>query len=462
MIQKEKKYIFVLGLGVSGMSLVLYLRKKKILVSCWDDNIKIREKAKKKKINLVNINRETFKKCNLLVLSPGINHQKENPHKAIILAKKLKIKIVTDIELLKTLKFKNFLIGVTGTNGKTTTTDFIQKVISFRGYKESKTCGNIGIPFTDLKVNNKSILIVEASSFQLSKIDKLRFDIAFLLNISPDHIEWHGNTTNYINAKLRIFENQNKDCHSVICIDDDYSKRIASEFKKRFDAKLLKISTKYSKNTDFYLSQNKNSIKIFNYLNKESLEIPKDEIKFTKAEHNYQNLLSAYVAGYLLGQKKENFVKSLKNLGNLDHRMELVGNLKNIFFYNDSKSTNVSSAKTAINSVKNIFWLLGGREKKGGFSGLEKNMKNVKKAYSFGESGKKIKEFLNKNSVDCVYFKTLEECFERAFNDGLKYKIKINMLLSPACASFDQYLNYELRGQMFKTLVKKKLKIYEL
>ena len=130
--------------------------------------------------------------------------------------------------------------------------------------------------------------------------------------------------------------------------------------------------------------------------------------------------------------------------------------------HNDSKSTNVSSAKTAINSLKNIFWLLGGREKRGGFSGLERNLSNVRKAYSFGESGKKIKEFLDKNLVDCVYFKTLEECFERAFNDGLKYKIKINLLLSPACASFDQYLNYESRGQMFKTLVKKKLKIYEL
>jgi UDP-N-acetylmuramoylalanine--D-glutamate ligase len=442
------------------MSIVSYLKKNKVLVSCWDDNLEIRKKAEKKKLNIVNVNIETLKVCDLLVLSPGINHLLTKPHKAILLAKKLKIKIVTDIELLKILGFKNFLIGVTGTNGKSTTTNFIQKVISAERHKESLTCGNIGTPFTDLEIKKKSILIIEASSFQLSKIDKLKFNIAFLLNISRDHIEWHENMKNYINAKLKIFKNQNKDCYAVICIDDNYSKKIANEFKRKFDGRLLKMSTKYKTNADFHLSQNSDSIIIFNNLKNELVKIPKEKIKFTKAEHNYKNLLASYVAGYLLDQKSKDFIKSLQKLKNLDHRMELVGNLKNISFYNDSKSTNVNSAKTAINSIENIFWILGGRGKKGGLSGIENNLCNVKKAYSFGESGQKIRSFLNKNSIDCIYYKTLEECFEKAFNEAFKSKIKINILLSPACASFDQYLNFELRGKMFKTLVKEKLEIY--
>ncbi len=139
----------------------------------------------------------------------------------------------------------------------------------------------------------------------------------------------------------------------------------------------------------------------------------------------------------------------------------MLESLKNINFYNDSKSTNINSAKTAIDSFENIFWILGGREKKGGLQGIEKNLGNIIKAYSFGESSLKIKEFLNKKSVNCLNFDTLEESLNAAFQEAKKQKKNINILFSPACSSFDQFKNFEYRGRKFKLLVKEKIKNYE-
>ena len=459
MIRQTNSEIFILGMGISGISLAKYLMKKKIPVTCWDDNPEKRKVTHSLKIKINNTTPETLRNCNYLVLSPGINHQKKIPHQAVTIARSLEIKIVTDLEFLKILNIRNPLIGVTGTNGKSTTTHFISQILSYKNFRDSKCCGNIGTPFTDLKINKKTLLVVEASSYQLAKIDKLNFDYAFLLNISKDHIEWHGTFRKYVDSKLNIFKNQTKESFAVICIDDINCRRIAYNFKKNFKSKLILISCKYTENVDIYLKTLNNKIKIFNNLSKENIEISINKLSFVKAQHNFQNLLAAYASSFLLNQKTNDFLSSIKNIHTLEHRIEFSGTFKNIDFYNDSKSTNVNSAKTAIKSFKNIFWILGGREKKGGLKGIEKNLGNILKAYVYGECSENFKKFLVKNSIICLEFKTLRESFNQAFKDAIKKKMNINIILSPACSSFDQFNNFEDRGKEFKQLVSEKIKI---
>ena len=197
-------------------------------------------------------------------------------------------------------------------------------------------------------------------------------------------------------------------------------------------------------------------MKIENKLSNELIIIQKSKLKFTLAKHNYQNLLVAYTVGYFLNQDKSIFLKSLRNLSNLDHRMELIGKKNKILFYNDSKSTNLNSAIVAIKALKNIFWICGGRNKKGGISGIEKSLANVIRAYSYGESGKEIKKVLEKK-IKCLNFESLDEAFEECFKDAENLNKEVNILLSPACSSFDQYKNFEARGEKFKDLVKEKI-----
>ena len=202
-----------------------------------------------------------------------------------------------------------------------------------------------------------------------------------------------------------------------------------------------------------------NKIKIFNNISKEYFEISINNLSFVKAQHNFQNLLAAYASSFLLNQKTDDFLGSLKKITTLQHRIEFSGTFKNIDFYNDSKSTNVNSAKTAIKSFKNIFWILGGREKKGGLKGIEKNLGNILKAYVYGECSENFKKFLVKNSIICLEFQTLRESFNQAFKDAIKQRMNVNILLSPACSSFDQFNNFEDRGNEFKQLVSEKIKI---
>ena len=184
--------------------------------------------------------------------------------------------------------------------------------------------------------------------------------------------------------------------------------------------------------------------------------IQKSKLRFTHSKNNYQNLLAAYAVANILNQQKSIFLESLKNLDNLNHRMEFIGQKNKVLFYNDSKSTNINSAIVAIESLENIFWILGGRSKEGGVSGIEKKLKNVVRAYSFGESGKEIKKVLEKK-IKCLNFKSLDEAFEKCFKDAKNFNKEVNILFSPACSSFDQFKNFEERGERFKNMVKEKI-----
>ena len=449
--------LFILGLGISGMSLAKKLNFRNIY--CWDDNSTIRGLAKNQQINIKEPNLQNLRHTDFLVLSSGINHESKSPHNAVVIAKSLKIPIISDIELIHLLGLKNYLIGITGTNGKSSTTKFVTDSLRHKKFLNSQACGNIGIPFTELEIKKDSVLVIECSSFQLSKINNLRFDIAILLNISSDHIDWHMSLNNYIKSKEKVFKNQTLSDHAIICIDDKNCNNVANQFNKKYKSKLIKISVKKKLNDGIFLKESYDYITIFNSINSKEIKISKKLINLPLTKANLQNILATYTVNFILKQNINLFVESLENIKVLQHRMEYIGKYKNICFYNDSKSTNVNSSISAIESYENIFWILGGRKKVGGLSGIEKSLSNILKSFAYGESGEEFKDFLNKFGINSIYKESLEEIIFKAVELALQEKQKINIIFSPCASSFDQFKNFEDRGDFFKKTVKKSVKI---
>ena len=418
--------------------------------------IRIKEKQpKKKKLKICKLENVDFKTLDFLVLSPGIKSIGKNKHISAKKAQENNVKIISDIEFLTFLNKPKTLIGITGTNGKSTTTKFTENLLSYKKKIKASACGNIGLPFTSLKNKKTRTLIVEASSFQLDRIENLKFDIAVLLNITNDHLDWHLNMQSYISAKLNIFKNQDENCNSIICIDDSICKKIAKNFKTKFKSKLILISTDKNKVADITLFEKKNKLEIHNKLINKKILLNKKNFKFTKVKHNYQNLLAAYAIQFLFQEKNTNFSDAIKELNNLEHRMECLGYFKNLTIYNDSKATNMNASLTALDSLEKSLWILGGRAKKGDIIGIKEKKKKILQAYTFGESGAYLDKYLKKNLIKSKNFLNLQDAINAAYIDGIKFKKKINILFSPACSSYDQFKNFEKRGNFFKNLVKK-------
>ena len=454
---KINKRVYVYGLGISGMSLAIELSAEIWDVLCWDDDKIRRNVARQSLLRVVSYKKIDYKTLDYFVLTPSIKSVGPSLHPAVEKAHKNGIKIISDIEFLIYLKKKRTIIGITGTNGKSTTTKFIESCLS--GKKTSAlACGNIGKPITRKNLKNiHGELIVEASSFQLDRIDKLKFKIAVLLNISEDHLDWHYDMNSYVRAKLKIFKNQDKECFSVICIDDKHCKKISTTFKKNYKGSLITISL-FDSSADITLSIEKDFVKIKNKKNHRIIIIKKDKLNFTQGKHNYQNLLAAYTVNFLVNGD-HGFISKVRNLKNLEHRIEFVTRIGNVSFFNDSKSTNLNSAITALDSLDNNLWLLGGRKKKGDFFELSKYSKKIIHAFVFGESKKELELELKKHPIKINVCDNIEEAFETAFQHGINLKRHINILFSPACSSFDQFDNFEDRGMEFKKLVSEKIKI---
>ena len=450
-VLNEKKKIAIVGLGISGLSLAKNLKKYDLELICWDDNPQKRLLAKKVGLNLSKVQKIDYDKIDYLILSPGIPHYGSGQHLCAKLAKDSKCKIISEIEFLKFLKTKVTLIGVTGTNGKTTTTKCLEHILNNNNIR-SYACGNVGHPYTEINIKKNDTLILEASSFQLERTIDLKFDISILLNISEDHLERHLNMDNYIKAKLKIFRNQKINDAAIICIDDRICNLIAKEFKSKFLSNLIKISIKQTIEDGIFIKEIRKKKFIINNIDNSKLKIPDAYTNNHVGGHNLQNLLATYACCNILKISNESFLAGLDKFKGLEHRLELFAKYKNICFYNDSKATNYQSAKVAISNIPNIFWILGGRAKKNGILGIEENLTNVKKAFTFGESSEIFFNYLRK-FVKAKKFNTLENALNEAFNSAKKSNKKINILLSPACSSFDQFDNFEARGKYFKQIV---------
>lgn len=421
-IIKLKNYSFlVYGLGSTGKSVIRYFKKNKITnYFVWDDNTKLRKNfSNKKPSNL----KENIKKVDFIVLSPGISLKNSKNKKQLI---KYKKKIISDIDLLylSGKKFKSIVI--TGTNGKSTTAKIIEHLLRTNKFKV-QLGGNIGTPVLSLSIKKNSTIIIEASSFHLSYSKFIVPDYALLLNISNDHLDWHGSLRDYIKSKFNLFKLQKKNNYALV--NNAFKKNFR---EKKFRGKLIPI-------------QYKQYIKI------------KSKIKNTylKSKANDENMGFVYTLAKKLRIKDEVFIKSMKSFLGLPHRYEIFQKSKNVTFINDSKATSFQAAKFALASCKNVYWILGGLPKDKDKLRLKDLKRNIVKSYIIGKNINFFKSNLKKNKIKYSISKNLKKSLLDISKDIKLFKKSSNMILfSPGAASFDQFENFEERGNEFKKLCK--------
>ena len=410
------KYV-VYGLGISGISAAKFLAQDAEVIAT-DDNEAIMNQVKSKlesedqiitkKIKFQKIQEINFDKNTVISFSPGIPLHFPKPHQILNICRNSKANLACDIEIFYRKNLKNNFIGITGTNGKSTTTaltGFIFKEIGL----PSEIGGNIGVPCFNLPQNQQNFsYIFEASSYQLDLISQTHFNIAALLNITPDHLDHHGSMTNYIATKKHIFKNQKDGDFALIDVDNENSRKIFDELKNdlNFRANLIPISTNKIHNNgvsliDGRLSCNINSSSI-------SLDLKSE---FLRGKHNDQNMAYAFAISYCELLKKINakevsaekisqIIKAIQRFKGLRHRMQIVGKIANINFINDSKATNAESTENALKSYDNIFWILGGKAKDGGISTLKPYFKRIVKAFLIGEATEEFAKTLSENFVN--------------------------------------------------------------
>ena len=411
---KELSFL-VYGLGLSGQSVVKFFKKKKIKkFEVWDDKQKKLFKNKRTK----NLNK-TLNNVDFIVLSPGISLiEKKN----LI---KFKKKIITDIDFLFLINKDFKSIVVTGTNGKSTTCKLISHLLK-KNNIEVLIGGNIGTPILDLKIKKNSYVVIEASSFQLSHSKFIRPDYAILLNIANDHLDWHGNMPNYIKSKLKIFSLQNKNQFSLV------NKKLKKTVKKRNFV------------SNFIFPKEKNYKKI------------KYKIKnhYLKLSINDENMSFVYAFSKLLKISNANFFAAINSFVGLSHRYEVFLKRKNVIFINDSKATSFESTKFALSNSKNIYWILGGLPKKNDKIVLSGIGKNIIKSYLIGKNIRFFKKQIQ-NKISFSVTNNLKKTLIKILKDIKLSRLKDNtILLSPAAASYDQFMNFEKRGEEFKRLSK--------
>jgi UDP-N-acetylmuramoylalanine--D-glutamate ligase len=417
--------IGILGLGISGQSLVKFLEKGKLDYIYWDD--------KKETEAFTPLDSPKWEEITDLIVSPGIN----NDHPLITRLVKRKINIYSDIELFYQIYgCKDKIIAITGTNGKSTTTALIHHIVSEAGFK-SAIGGNFGIGIFDLEPDNYDYLILELSSFQLDRTEKFHPRVGVLINISKDHIDYHGTMEKYISAKEKIFYNQDENDLAIIGVDSQY--RI-----KYKPSNLLEVSQKENLENGICIKNNK-IIDNFFSSRREEIDIP-DNISL-KGVHNLENILCAYSACREIGITSEQIMMAVASYKGLAHRMEYIGERNGVVYVNDSKATNFDSAKYALTAFNNIHWIIGGIEKEGGIEGFAEYLSHIKSVYLIGSAQDKFSSSIGDKIPEKYLCGNLKNAFDLATSKAQNGDV---ILLSPACASMDQWQNYAARGDAFR------------
>lgn len=440
----ENKKIFILGMARSG-----YEAAK--LLSDYNNEIIVTD-GKEQKEELVSELESlgvkviiTSDQISLLddsfdyvIKNPGIKY--DNP--VVVKAKELGIKVINEVEMAYSFLDKSVnIIGVTGSNGKTTTTTLISEFMK-NSFDNVYLGGNIGIPLSNFvrDIKSNSYLVLEISDHQLCDMYDFKTNVSVLTNITPTHLDFHKSYEVYQMTKKKIFNNHTSDDLAVINKDDEVSMKITDDIKS----------------TKVYYGHDKTNLAYYDeegiyYDGK--LVIKLDDI-ILKGKHNYQNIMGAIIAVKKYGVTDEVIQKILKEFKGVEHRLEYVDTIDGVTYYNDSKATNCVSTITALNSFdKPTILLLGGYDRGHSFHDLDNSMKNVKCVVCFGETKNRIEEFCNDLNIKCYKNDTLKEAMNVVKDICTPGDV---VLLSPACASWDQYDKFEDRGDEFKKLVRER------
>jgi UDP-N-acetylmuramoylalanine--D-glutamate ligase len=452
----KSRDVAVFGLARTGLAAARALAAGGARVHAWDDNDVTRANAVAAGVPVSDINARDWRTFAALVLSPGVPLTFPEPHRVVTLADATGVPIVSDIELFARAvnalpaSARPKLIGVTGTNGKSTTSALIAHILKEAG-KDVRLGGNIGAAILDLPpLHAGAYYVIELSSFQLDITQSLRLDVAAWLNITPDHLDRHGDMAAYVAAKKRIFLNQGAADWAVIGVDDTYSAMVCTELTRAGARHIAPISAGQA------LGRGVSTLdsKVIDGLGGRA-EVVADlsNAPALAGKHNAQNAAAAYAATRALGIDARVIAHAMTSFAGLPHRLERVATIDGVRFVNDSKATNANAAAQALAVYPRVYWIAGGVAKDGGIDELSAFFPRIARAYLIGQAAGEFSDTL-RGKVPVAMAGTLEAAVKQAFADarasGEPHPV---VLLSPACASYDQFRSYEERGDQFKALV---------
>jgi UDP-N-acetylmuramoylalanine--D-glutamate ligase len=440
------KRVLVVGLGRSGIASALFLQSRGARVTVSD--AKSEDQLREQIPTLLDAGiavetgahgERTFRNQDLIIVSPGVPVDAE----PLVQARALGQPVIGEIELA--FQFLNGpIVAITGSNGKTTTTTLVGEIIAACGFN-TLVGGNIGTAAISLteKATPETAIVLEVSSFQLETIRSFRPKVAVVLNVTPDHLDRHRTFAAYVDAKARIFENQQADDFAVLNADDPTCVELAG----RTNAQVFWFSREHEVESGAFVRDGQ---VIFRRDALAQVVLAVSEIPL-KGSHNLENILAAVCAGVLMGCVPEKIRRAIVNFKAVEHRLEFVATIGGVEYYNDSKATNVDATMKALQSFpSNIHLILGGKDKGSDYTLLNDLLRErVKSVYTIGAAAEKIQTHIT-GTTQIVSSGTIEAAVKQAAAVAQPGDV---ILLAPACASFDQFQNYEHRGRVFKDLV---------
>lgn len=437
----EGKRYAVFGLARTGLATARALAASGAEVLAWDDGEAGRAAAEAAGVPLVNLYETDFAGLDSLLLSPGVPLYLPQPHPLAEKARAAGVEIFGDIELFARVRAElpeHRVVAITGTNGKSTTTALIHHVLRENGIP-ARLGGNIGLPILgEEPLPAGGVYVLELSSFQIDLTRTLSCDVAVLLNITPDHLDRHGDMAGYANAKERLFRMQKPGQTAVVSLDDDYCRAIA----RACGARLSAISIEQPLPA---------GVSVLNGRLAENGVVMGDQSAWPRLQgpHNAQNAAAAYAATRALGLAPEKILAAFATYGGLPHRMEFVAEINGVTYLNDSKATNPTSTAPALAAYPAIHWIAGGKAKTDELDACLPHLRNVRAAYTIGAAEELFANLLSPH-VPVERAGTLENAVRLA---AARAKPGEVVLLSPACASYDQFRDFEARGDAFRAAV---------
>ena len=448
------KKVAIFGLGGSGVASASALLAGGADVIGWDDSAEAVAKATSAGIPSGDLRQVDWKRISALVLAPGVPLTHPAPHWTVRLARAAGVEVIGDIELFcrerRARAATAPFIAITGTNGKSTTTALVAHLLRSAG-RDAEIGGNIGTAILSLAPPDQTRAhVVECSSYQIDLAPTLDPSVGILLNITEDHLDRHGTLAHYAAVKERLAIGVQEDGIAIIGVDDAWCAAVADRIEQ-VGKKLIRVSVRRPLPGGLYFENES----IMRAADGGACAIAKiGGIGSLRGMHNAQNAACAAGAALALGLSAQAIQRGLASFPGLAHRMEEVGRKARVLFVNDSKATNADSAAQALACFSDIFWIAGGRAKTGGIASLGSFFPRIRKAYLIGEAATDFAAELE-GRVPHAVVGTLERAVERAAADAETSEMpEPVVLLSPACASFDQYRNFELRGDKFRELVR--------
>ncbi len=452
----EGRTVAVFGLARTGLAAARALVAGGAEVALWDDKASSRQAAEAEGFSLTDLTTADWSQFAALMLSPGVPLTHPKPHWTVEKAKAAGVEILGDIELFaRTVNAapehkRPKIVAITGTNGKSTTTALVGHICAMAG-RDTRIGGNIGTGVLGLDdMHGGAVYVLELSSYQLDLTSSLRADVTIMLNLSPDHLDRHGGMDGYVAAKRRILANQGKGDTAVIGVDDPWGQQICTEITAANRRTIVPVSASKAMGRGVYALQGV----LYDATGERGAAEVADlnRARSLPGRHNWQNAAAAYAAAKGLGIPPEEAAEHLLTFPGLAHRMETVMQMGRVRFVNDSKATNADAARQALSSYPRVYWIAGGQPKDGGIDSLEDLFPRIVKAYLVGEAAPAFAEVL-KGKAPAVQSGTIANAVVAAAADATASGQDAIVLLSPACASFDQFADFEARGEAFRVAV---------